>query len=88
MEPVWAIGLMTGTVLDGMIDIALIRTDGEAVQGFGPWTLAPYPPATRALLGAGAPFVEPHALVDAVGERMPPARDATVNVRTQAAKTN
>ncbi|MGI4955495.1 MAG: anhydro-N-acetylmuramic acid kinase [Janthinobacterium lividum] len=50
MEPVWAIGLMTGTVLDGMIDIALIRTDGEAVQGFGPWTLAPYPPETRALL--------------------------------------
>ena len=27
MEPVWAIGLMTGTVLDGMIDIAMVRTD-------------------------------------------------------------
>ena len=43
MEPVWALGLMTGTVLDGNIDIALIRTDGEEIQEFGPWTLAPYP---------------------------------------------
>lgn len=50
MEPVWAIGLMTGTVLDGMIDIALLQTDGEGVQAFGPWTLAPYPMETRALL--------------------------------------
>ena len=31
MKPVWAVGLMTGTVLDGMIDIAAIRTDGETV---------------------------------------------------------
>ena len=35
MEPVWALGLMTGTVLDGNIDIALIRTDGEEDQEFG-----------------------------------------------------
>ena len=50
MEPVWAVGLMTGTVLDGNIDIALIRTDGERVPEFGPWTLAPYQPDTRSLL--------------------------------------
>ncbi|MGO4571021.1 anhydro-N-acetylmuramic acid kinase [Microvirga sp. 2TAF3] len=50
MTSVWAIGLMTGTVLDGNIDIALIRTDGETVQEFGPWTLAPYPPELRPLL--------------------------------------
>ncbi len=56
--PAWAVGLMTGTVLDGMIDIALIRTDGEAVQEFGPWTLAPYQPETRALLA--------HALAEAL----------------------
>jgi len=31
----WAVGLMTGTVLDGEIDIALIRTDGEQVFEFG-----------------------------------------------------
>ena len=48
----WAVGLMTGTVLDGMIDIALLRTDGETVQKFGPWTLAPYPSEIRGLLAA------------------------------------
>ena len=50
MTPVWAVGLMTGTVLDGMIDLALLSTDGEAVHEFGPWTLAPYSPQTRSLL--------------------------------------
>lgn len=48
--PSWAVGLMTGTVLDGMIDIALLRTDGQTVHETGPWTLAPYDPSTRALL--------------------------------------
>ncbi len=41
---------MTGTAVDGMIDIAAIRTDGERIDAFGPWTLAPYPDATRRLL--------------------------------------
>ncbi|MCA1299580.1 anhydro-N-acetylmuramic acid kinase [Stappia indica] len=51
MTPVWAIGLMTGTVLDGMIDVAMIKTDGETVETFGPWDLAPYPVDLRGLLG-------------------------------------
>ena len=34
MEPIWAVGLMTGTVLDGNIDVALIKTDGERIDGF------------------------------------------------------
>ena len=38
----WAIGLMTGTVLDGHIDVAAIRTDGEAIAEFGPFELMPY----------------------------------------------
>ena len=46
----WAIGLMTGTVLDGHIDIAAIRTDGETIAEFGPWTLASYTPSLRALI--------------------------------------
>ena len=50
MQPVWALGLMTGTVLDGMIDLALLRTDGDAVQAFGRWTLAPYPSELRPML--------------------------------------
>ncbi|MGJ8526982.1 anhydro-N-acetylmuramic acid kinase [Maritalea sp.] len=43
MASIWSVGLMTGTVLDGNIDVALIRTDGESVAEFGPYTLAPYP---------------------------------------------
>jgi anhydro-N-acetylmuramic acid kinase len=50
MEPIWAAGLMTGTVLDGNIDVALLRTDGETVAEFGPYTLAPYPLSIRDLL--------------------------------------
>lgn len=50
MDPIWTIGLMTGTVLDGNIDIAMIRTDGETIDRFGPYTLAPYSAEIRALL--------------------------------------
>jgi len=46
-EPIWAVGLMTGTVLDGNIDVALLRTDGETVESFGTYTLAPYPQSIR-----------------------------------------
>lgn len=46
----WAIGLMTGTVLDGMIDIAAVRTDGIGIRELGPWRLAPYPAGLKALL--------------------------------------
>ena len=42
MKPVLAVGLMTGTVLDGNIDLALLRTDGEEIQEFGAWKLSPY----------------------------------------------
>ncbi|KKC35674.1 anhydro-N-acetylmuramic acid kinase [Devosia epidermidihirudinis] len=50
MEPIWAVGLMTGTVLDGYIDVALLRTDGETITSFGKYTLAPYPQSIRTLL--------------------------------------
>src|SRR5690606_11512060 len=50
MDPIWAAGLMTGTVLDGNIDVALLSTDGETVSQFGPYTLSPYDAETRALL--------------------------------------
>lgn len=43
MTPVWAIGLMTGTIVDGFVDIALIRTDGVDIFELGHWALAPYP---------------------------------------------
>lgn len=57
-EPVWALGLMSGTSMDG-IDAALIETDGERVTAFGPATTTPYADdvrdAIRAALGQPAP---------------------------------
>ncbi len=50
MGSVWALGLMTGTVLDGMVDVALVRTDGEEIHELGPWGLVPYPAQLRSLL--------------------------------------
>jgi anhydro-N-acetylmuramic acid kinase len=47
MQPIWAVGLMTGTVLDGNIDVALLKTDGEAIERFGTFALAPYDMAIR-----------------------------------------
>jgi anhydro-N-acetylmuramic acid kinase len=48
-ESFWAMGLMSGTSLDG-IDAALIRTDGEYVFEFGPWLTLPFDDTSRASL--------------------------------------
>ncbi|WP_025091180.1 anhydro-N-acetylmuramic acid kinase [Brucella intermedia] len=50
MQPIWAVGLMTGTVLDGNIDVALLKTEGETVTEFGAYALKPYPRWIRDLL--------------------------------------
>ncbi len=50
MKPIWAVGLMTGTVLDGNIDVAMLKTDGERIEQFGPYTLAPYPEDINVML--------------------------------------
>ena len=51
MGVVRAIGLMSGTSLDG-VDVALIETDGERVAAFGPSGYRPYADDERALLRA------------------------------------
>lgn len=50
LDPEWSVGLMTGTVLDGNIDVALLKTDGRRIHEFGTYTLAPYSPDTVELL--------------------------------------
>ncbi|MDP1730580.1 MAG: anhydro-N-acetylmuramic acid kinase [Devosia sp.] len=49
-QPIWAVGLMTGTVLDGNIDVALVKTDGDRIDNFGTYRLVPYPQRIRSLL--------------------------------------
>ena len=51
MGVVRAIGLMSGTSLDG-VDVALIETDGERIAALGPTGYRPYSDAERALLRA------------------------------------
>lgn len=50
-KPVWALGTMSGTSLDG-VDAAMVLTDGEAVLDFGPSAYRPYSSAEQAVLRA------------------------------------
>jgi len=45
-----ALGLMTGTALDGFIDAALVETDGETIAALGAWRLHAYGEALRSRL--------------------------------------
>jgi len=49
--PVRALGAMSGTSLDG-VDAAMIETDGEVIQAFGPSVYRPYSNAERTALRA------------------------------------
>lgn len=50
-EPIWALGLMSGTSLDG-VDAALLKTNGETITAFGESLTLPYSEAERAQLFA------------------------------------
>ncbi len=47
--PVWALGTMSGTSLDG-VDAAMVLTDGHRVLDFGPHAYRPYTAAETAVL--------------------------------------
>ena len=64
-----AIGLMSGTSLDG-VDVALIETDGERVEAFGPTSYRSYTGDERIVLR--------RALADAVGLTNRTARPGTL----------
>ncbi len=49
--PVWALGAMSGTSLDG-VDAAMVRTDGHSVLEFGPHAYRPYTAVEQAVLRA------------------------------------
>ena len=49
--PVWALGAMSGTSLDG-VDAAMVETDGERIIGFGKTGFRAYEPEDHAVLHA------------------------------------
>jgi anhydro-N-acetylmuramic acid kinase len=48
-EPIWVLGAMSGTSLDG-VDAAMLLTDGETIYGFGKTGYRPYSDAERQVL--------------------------------------
>lgn len=51
VEPLWALGTMSGTSLDG-VDAAMILTDGHTLFDVGPTAYRPYTKAEQAILRA------------------------------------
>ena len=47
--PIWVLGTMSGTSLDG-VDAAMLRTDGRAILEFGPHAYRPYTAAEQATI--------------------------------------
>ena len=50
-NPIWALGLMSGTSMDG-VDAALVLTDGETIDAFGPSLFLAYDDDYRARMAA------------------------------------
>lgn len=50
-DPIWVIGTMSGTSLDG-VDAAVIRTDGHRILDFGPSAYRAYTPTEQDILRA------------------------------------
>ena len=57
MQPIWSLGLMSGTSADG-IDGAIIYTDGQTILEFGPTINLPYDQAFQNRLKSSYGFFE------------------------------
>lgn len=60
-----ALGLMSGTSLDG-VDAAIIHSDGECVKRLGPWRTTAYPAGLREMLAASIGIASRHDPGDAI----------------------
>ncbi|SFG62788.1 anhydro-N-acetylmuramic acid kinase [Palleronia marisminoris] len=87
MEPAWTVGLMTGTVLDGNIDVALLRSDGVRVTEFGRYTLAPYDRETRDLLAECLSAARAWAFDGPEPELFAVAEDRITRAQAEAVRT-
>jgi len=59
-----ALGLMSGTSVDG-VDVAMIETDGERIEAFGPSLTLPYPDEVRRTIRAAFGAEQPNEATQA-----------------------
>jgi len=84
-DPVWALGLMSGTSMDG-VDAALLRTDGETIAEIGPSAFRPYREGDlRALPEIAADWARYRGATGEDAERLAEAERETVRLHAMAA---
>src|SRR3569623_1639654 len=81
-----AIGLMSGTSLDG-VDVAWLRTDGEQIESFGPTGYRPYSAAEREMLRAALAAALPIARREDRPSEVAAAEELVTRVHAEAVES-